>query len=258
MAMIQRLANILKGSRTSQKVSLRDRSGGEYPRLGYDNEDAAARAVKIVDGNSMTSYQRLVTLWNQVRWLDENNVAGALVECGSWRGGSSAMMALAHQAAGTPKRNLHVFDSFEGLPEPDAAVDGAQSVGYAGGNAAGTLTTIGKCVGTLDENKALILGKVGYPEALAHFHVGWFQDTLPKDAAAIGPIALLRLDGDWYDSTKVCLDHLYDRLVPGGIMVIDDYGHWEGCRKAVDEFFAARGERPMLHHIDKTARYIQA
>ena len=88
-----------------------------------------------------------------------------------------------------------------------------------------------------------------------HTHQGWFQDTVPRDAAAVGPIALLRLDGDWYDSTKVCLEGLYPSVVKYGSIVVDDYGHFEGCRKAVDEFVADLGYPVMLHHVDYSGRY---
>lgn len=239
------------------KLSLRDRLGPSYPPMGYDEEEMIRVAVGKVDSHTMVSYQRLGTLWNQVRWLDRAGINGALVECGSWRGGSCGMMALAHLASGVARRDLHVLDSFEGLPEPDARMDGERSITYAGGQAEGRLVGIGKCVGTLAENKKLILDQIAYPAERTHFHVGWFQETLPRVANEMGPIALLRLDGDWYQSTKVCLDHLFDLIVPGGLLILDDYGHWEGCRRATDEFLAARGLTPLLHHIDKTGRYMQ-
>ena len=82
----------------------------------------------------------------------------------------------------------------------------------------------------------MILDEIKVPDKLAHFHVGWFQNTVPVDAGKLGPIALLRLDGDWYDSTKVCLEHLYPLLSRGGIVIMDDYWAWEGCLKATDEY----------------------
>jgi len=237
--------------------TMRSRTDGKYPRLGYDEEELAVAAVRIVDDNTMTSYQRLVTLWNQIRYLDRAGIPGCLVECGSWKGGSSGMMALAHKASGPVSRHLHVFDSFQGLPEPDADHDGVVSIDYASGKAAGRMETIGKCVGTRAENETLILNTIAYPKELARFHEGWFQDTVPVEAPTLGPIALLRLDGDWYESTKVCLDHLFKLVSPKGIVVIDDYGHWEGCRKATDEFLAKLPYKPMLHFIDGTGRYLQ-
>jgi (2Fe-2S) ferredoxin len=83
---------------------------------------------------------------------------------------------------------------------------------------------------------------------------GLFQDTVPR--CDVGPIAVLHLDGDWYESVKVCLDHLYDRVSPGGVIQIDDYGHWEGARKAVDEFMVARRLTGPLRYLDYTGRQL--
>jgi O-methyltransferase len=80
---------------------------------------------------------------------------------------------------------------------------------------------------------------------------GWFQDTLPR--APVTTLALLRLDGDLYESTRVALDALYHRVGPGGFVVVDDYHTWPGCRRAVDEFLAERGERPEMERIDGSA-----
>lgn len=222
---------------------------------GFDNEVEAKEAVKLVRGNTMTSLERLVSLWNQVRYLDQYGVEGSLVECGVWKGGSIGLMALAHQRVGTARRELHLFDSFEGLPEPDSKVDGTKAISYSGQHAGGKLETIGKCVGPIEDSRELLFRRIGYPESKAKFHQGWFEETVPRVSATLGPIALLRLDGDWYSSTKICLDHLYERVVPNGVVVIDDYGHWEGCRKAVDEFLPKLGHPVMLHFVDYTARY---
>lgn len=223
---------------------------------GFDEETEAKAAVRLVRSHTMTSLERLVSLWNQVRYLDRYKIEGAFVECGVWKGGSVGMMALAHRHSyPAPSRELHLFDSFEGLPEPDRTVDGDHAVSYSHQQAGGNLEAIGENVGPIEDNHELLFGRIGYPEANVHFHQGWLEETLPRDAGGIGKIALLRLDGDWYSSTKVCLDHLYDKVVKNGVVVIDDYGHWEGCRKAVDEFLASHATPVMLHHVDYTGRY---
>jgi O-methyltransferase len=227
----------------------------EYPRRHYDGEDLARQALKIVDAYTMTSYERMVTLWQQVRYLDGAGIAGCLVECGTWRGGAMGMMALAHLASGSPSRPLHLFDSFEGLPEPDAAKDGEMAAEYAGGRTSGALASIGQCVGALEDNRRLLGEIIGYPQALTHYHVGWFQDTVAPAAREVGPIALLRLDGDWYESTKICLEALIPIVSSGGIVVIDDYGKWPGCRQAVDEFMSRLSRPLFLNHIDPAGRY---
>lgn len=223
---------------------------------GFDEEHAAKEAVRRVRSHTMTSLERLVSLWNQVRYLDRYGIDGAFVECGVWKGGSVGMMALAHLSSNpSMKRELHLFDSFEGLPEPDRKVDGNKAVDYSAQHAEGNLEKIGKCVGPIEDNRDLLFRQIGYPESKVTFHQGWFENTLPKDALSLGKIALLRLDGDWYSSTKVCLDHLYGKVVKNGIIVVDDYGHWEGCRKAVDEFLASRRTPVFLNHVDYTGRY---
>jgi O-methyltransferase len=223
-------------------------------RHGYDDEEAIKDAVRQVRGHTMCSLERLATLWQQVRYLDRAGLEGALVECGTWRGGSVGMMALAHQAGSQPTRAIHLFDSFEGLPEPTAA-DGNKAIDYSSGRTSGSLQSIGRCEGPLEDNKDLLERRIGYPSDLLRYHVGWFQDTVAKAAPSIGPIAMLRLDGDWYESTKVCLDALEPLVVPGGVIVIDDYGHWEGCRRAVDEYLEAHPPPVLLHHVDYTGRY---
>ena len=255
--MITRLLQRLRGARASQSSLRESRSAnGEYPRLHYDDEDSARAAIAVVDDHTMVSYQRLVTLWQQVRYLDTAQIDGCLVECGTWRGGSSALMALAHLHSGAASRRLHMFDSFEGLPQPDARTDGESAVRYAAGNASAALTSIGQCVASIEDVRHLIHDVVGYPTELTQYHVGWFQQTVPADAAQVRAIALLRLDGDWYESTRICLQHLYPLVSSRGIVVIDDYGHWEGCRRAVDEFFGTLTTKPFLNHIDSTGRYV--
>ena len=110
--------------------------------------------------------------------------------------------------------------------------------------------------GTLQACQELLEQKIGYAPSLIEFHTGWFQDTVPTQAAKIGPIAVLRLDGDWYASTKVCLDHMYDQVSDGGFIIIDDYGTYDGCRLAVDEFFSSRQSHPFLNRVDASCYYL--
>lgn len=261
------LRNIIKKTKsvaavsgtTKKLISIRERrmaAGLSFPNLNYDEETLAREALSLVEDYTMTSYERMATLWNQVRYLDRAGVAGCLVECGTWRGGASGMMALAHLASGNPTRQIHLFDSFEGLPEPDKSVDGERAIHYASGNADGNLASIERCVGPLEDNQHVMHTLAKYPQQLTSYHVGWFENTIPAIKDSIGPIALLRLDGDWYSSTKVCLEGLFPLIQSGGMLVIDDYGAWEGCRKAVDEYLSALPRSFFLNYVDKTARYI--
>ena len=221
------------------------------------------QAIAEVRPNTMLTHPRLVSLYRQVEECEKRELQGAFVECGTWKGGAVGLMALANLRHGTARRMLHLFDSFEGIHEPDAAVDGPLAVsqvlsvqGGVGGRLVavqGLYEKFAGSVGTLEDNRNLLEKKIGYPVEFISYHKGWFQDTVPTATVTIGPIAILRLDGDWYVSTKICLDHLYPKVVPGGFVIVDDYGTYDGCRKAVDEYRATHGIRAMLERIDSSA-----
>jgi O-methyltransferase len=202
---------------------------------------------------TMTSSQRCRDLWDVCHRVFARQVPGSLVECGVWRGGSAAIMGRAAQHA-QERRHLHLFDSFEGLPEPDER-DGEHAIAYSAGRRTGALTSISKCEASLEEVKKILLEKLGLPGELVTFHRGWFQHTVPIAAKALGPIAVLRLDGDWYESTAVCLEHLYPLLSHGGALILDDYSAWQGCRKATDEYRAAHGIHSTITRVDDSAVY---
>ena len=117
------------------------------------------------------------------------------------------------------------------------------------------MESIDKCVGPLEDAKKIFFEILKLNEKNVVIKKGWFRDTLPVSKNEIGKIAILRLDGDWYESTKVCLDNLYDKVASGGYIIIDDYGHWEGAKKATDEFLAKKGIKPDLVKIDYTGVY---
>lgn len=162
-------------------------------------------------------------------------------------------MALANLRHGAERRCLHLFDSFQDLCEPDASVDGARALEQMRGLAKGEIGTSGALrpmrgvydafggPGTLEGNRQLLERTIGYDAGHIRYHVGWFQDTVPRAAGEIGDIAILRLDGDWYHSTVVCLEHLYPRVVRGGFVIIDDYRYYAGCTKAVEEYLRQHG-----------------
>jgi hypothetical protein len=217
----------------------------------YDHQAEAVELVRTCAPYTMTTLARMMSLYQLCRHIELTEVEGDLVECGVWRGGSAGIMAGANLRHGSRRRQLWLYDSFEGLPAATAA-DGRKAIELVGGKGGGELASTNVCVAP-EQDVVELLNMVGYPRADVHIIKGWFQDTVARNKPA--RIALLRLDGDWYESTKVCLDHLYPLVVPGGIVVIDDYGDWEGCRKAVDEYFAAHQMLPLLHHVDRTCRY---
>jgi O-methyltransferase len=203
------------------------------------------RAVRLVEPYTMVGFERLMNAYDVVKRAEAKALPGAIVECGVYKGGSAAVMTM----AASPARQVWLFDSFEGLPQPTAQ-DGDKAIEYSGERASGVLEPIGQCVGPLDVVRELFFGKLRIAPSRLHIRQGWFQETLPSARHEIGPIAVLRLDGDWYESTKVCLENLYDLVVPGGFVVIDDYGYWEGCKRAVDEFLASRNLDVDLIRVD--------
>ena len=209
-------------------------------------------AVQLVQPYTMVGFERLMNAYDLVRRAEEKGLRGAIVECGVYKGGSAAVMTM----AASSRPDVWLFDSFEGLPEPTVE-DGAMAVEYAGQRASGALEPIGQCVGPLDVVKELFFEKIGADPSRIHIRQGWFQETLPVARHEIGPIAVLRLDGDWYDSTRVCLENLYDLVIAGGFVLIDDYGYWEGCRRAVDEFFAARKLDVALNAVDDSGVWFE-
>jgi O-methyltransferase len=214
---------------------------------------ARSRALFNAAPYTMSTPRRGRVLWELTMETLRKDVQGCLVECGVWRGGSAAIMGMASRSAGK-NRVLHLFDSFEGLPEPDEK-DGASAKIYSGGKASGSLTSIRECAATLEEVKSMFKNCTSLPESQLRFHVGWFQHTVPADAKNLGPIAVLRLDGDWYESTRVCLDHLYPLLSSGGALLLDDYFAWEGCRKATDEYRSQHGISTPMTQLDADSGY---
>jgi len=234
--------------------------------LGWDLEAQARELIPSVADFTMVPVQRLINLYQQVMHCEQAGIAGSFVECGVWKGGSVALMALANLKSGKERRHLHLFDAFQEICEPDEAVDGARAVREVrqwapGGGVQGKLVPLKGMYnsfggpGTLEGNRELLETAIGYDPEFIHYHVGWFQDTVKDAAHSVGPIAILRLDGDWYASTKVCLEHLYNQVVSGGFLIVDDYGTYEGCKKAVDEFLAGRNFHPFLSHVDSDCRY---
>lgn len=194
--------------------------------------------------HTLTRSSRLNVLYTLVRDLDRRRIPGAIVECGVYRGGSAAVMADA--AGGT--RDLHLFDSFQGLPPP----------GEKDGRLAREHFHEGWCEGGVEEVRGL-LERMHFPAARLHVHVGWFQETLP--VAALDQVAMLHVDADWYDSVILCLRTFYDRVPAGGYIVLDDYGRWEGCTRATDDFLEERGlkgrvsvRNPPFHFFEKPDR----
>lgn len=221
--------------------------------LPVDFDRESADTIRAVRAYTMTSPERLFALIQAVRHVSSASVPGDIVECGVWRGGSMMAAALTLIACSDTRRGLHLFDTFEGMTPPttkDVAMDG---------RAASTLLRSPRttdpesvwCYAGIDEVRAA-MGSTGYPAERIHYIQGRVEDTIPRSAPA--RIAVLRLDTDWYESTRHELEHLYPLLSPGGLLIVDDYGHWAGCRQAVDEYFGTRDIKLLLNRIDYTGR----
>jgi O-methyltransferase len=201
---------------------------------------------------TMTSRERMYAVYQATRYIVEADVPGDIVECGVWRGGSSMMAALTLMSAGGGDRRLWLYDTFEGMPEP-----GQHDVGPDGRNAHGEWERNRQdgyndwCYSPLEEVRANILS-AGIAADAFELVQGRVEDTIP--ARAPERIALLRLDTDWYESTRHELAHLFPRLSPRGTLLVDDYGHWEGVRAAVDEYRREQGISLLLNRTDYAGR----
>ena len=191
---------------------------------------------------TMVPVESLIDLGQLVEAVLTYDIPGHFVECGVWRGGASFLMADLLRRAGVRDRKVWLFDSFEGLPPPQE-IDGDAALTYAD-NKDGP-GNFDNCRASLAEVQrfAVQLGLASYTE----FVKGWFEQTLPVQRERLGPIAILRIDGDWYSSVRCCLDNLYDQVVDSGFVVLDDYYTYDGCAVAVHEFL---GERRIAHRIE--------
>jgi hypothetical protein len=200
------------------------------------NSAAAARAAAIIEvmPYSLVGTGGLEATYDAVASIEEGSITGALVECGVAQGGSAALMATTSATYGK-HRPVWLFDSYEGLPDPTAE-------DFVEGKTGRHVRPLprGSCLGTYEEVDALLFSKFHLDRRDIHMVKGWFQDTLVEQREAIGAIALLRIDGDWYDSVKCCLEALYDQVVAAGYVIIDDYSSCYGAQRAVDEFLANR------------------
>ncbi|MES2734297.1 MAG: TylF/MycF/NovP-related O-methyltransferase [Bacteroidota bacterium] len=201
---------------------------------------------------TMTTLERMYSAYKAATYVAQHQIPGAIVECGVWKGGSSMMMALALLQKGVQDRDVYLFDTFEGMPEPgekDQDLKGTSAYGTWQEGQTDQVNTW--CYSPLEEVQQNLIS-TGYPKEKIHFIKGKVEDTIPKTIPSA--IALLRLDTDWYDSTYHELVHLYPLLSQRGVLIIDDYGHWQGAREATDQYFVENKVAMLLNRIDYTGR----
>lgn len=214
-----------------------------------DLSDEDRAIVRRAAPFTMTGTERRASLLLAVDYVVKNKIPGDIVECGVWRGGCMMVVALALMARGDTSRHLYLYDTFEGMTKPtDNDKDHLEETAAAQMDARGGVW----CDASLQDVQAN-MWSTGYPRDKIHFVKGPVEQTIPGTLPKKN-IALLRLDTDWYESTRHELHHMYPLLEKDGVLVIDDYGHWQGARKAVDEYFAATGKPVFLHRVDYTAR----
>ena len=209
--------------------------------------------IQAVQPFTMTSPQRVLALCNAVQYILQNQILGSFVECGVWRGGSMAAVARTLVQRGVSDRDLWLYDTFDGMSEPTE-----KDVDFLGKTARQLLQTEDPqdaksvwCRSPLGGVQA-VMDQTSYPRKRIKFVEGKVEETLLQHLPQ--RIALLRLDTDWYESTRLELEKLFPLMSPGGVLIIDDYGHWQGCRRAVDEYFQEHQIAMMLNRIDYTGR----
>jgi O-methyltransferase len=198
----------------------------------------ASKELKAISAYSMGSFLTLENLNALAVDVLERDIQGDFVECGVFNGGSAAAVACAIRSS---DRKIWLYDSFEGMPEITAA-DGPVAADF-----------VGECVG--DEAKVHAAMRLArFPEDRYVIRKGWFQDTFTAGPMS-GSVAFLHIDADWYDSVQLALETFYDRVSTGGVIILDDFGHWEGCREAFYDFAADRGIKPLLERFGHTQAY---
>ncbi len=234
-------------------------AGPDHLALLLDGaSEADRRIVEASLQHSMTGPARVLALIDAVRYCDARQVEGAFVECGVWRGGSVLAMLMTLQDLGNDSRDIYLYDTFEGMTEPtnydtsDLAPPALQTWSEAQQENRVAWPEVFDSELVCEESVRRLLAQTGYPADRLHFVRGPVEQTIPGQVPK--EIALLRLDTDWYESTRHELVHLFPRLRPGGVLIIDDYGHWHGARRAVDEYFASEHPPLLLGRIDYTAR----
>ena len=218
-----------------------------------DMEDSFLELYAECRDFTMTSIERMYALYKAVEYVSDYGIAGDLVECGVWKGGSCMMMALTLLSRGETGRNIYLYDTFRGMCEP-----GKYDYTVHDGRSGRSRWTVAERDGynklyyaPLNEVKANLYS-TGYPREHLIFVEGKVEDTIPRVVPEA--ISLLRLDTDWYESTRHEMVHLYPLLAPGGVLLLDDYGYWAGSRRAVDEYFREIGEPVLLNRIDANGR----
>jgi O-methyltransferase len=224
----------------------------QEPGISHDIEKDKEfiKLYEKIKGDTLVEIERCYALYKAVEYILKNKIEGDFVECGVWRGGSCMLIAYLLMKAGITDRKIWLYDTFTGMTKPGLNDGEAEMKEWEERKMSDEKN--GWCLAAIDdvENN---MRSTKYPYENIRLVKGRVEDTIPVTQP--NSIALLRLDTDWYESTRHELLHLYPLLEKEGILIIDDYGAWQGAKKAVDEYFAANGQ-VYLNRIDYTGRLV--
>jgi hypothetical protein len=224
-----------------------------HKQIPSDFDELHKNIYAQVADYTMTSPERIYSLIEAVRYVEKNKIEGDVVECGVWKGGSMIAVAETLKFCNSYKRELYLYDTYEGMSAPtehDKTFYGKDAESLLKENTNKESNRVW-AYSTLEDVK-LAIKKTSYPEDKIKFIKGKVEETIPGTIPL--KIAILRLDTDWYESTRHELIHLFPLLTKGGVLILDDYGHWQGARKAVDEYFQNHITPILLNRIDETGR----
>lgn len=228
-------------------------SSDQSKKHPVDFTDEEIDLISLAKPYTMTSPERIVSLSRAIDYIEDNSIDGDIVECGVWKGGSMMVAAKKLMIRNTKSRNIVLFDTFDGMSDPSS-----EDISYDNYRAKELLSSSQKnnpnsiwCYAPIEEVKENLY-KTGYTREKIHFIKGKVEETLQNNVP--DKIALLRLDTDWYESTYMEMKILYPRLQRGGILIVDDYGHWSGAKKAIDQYVQENKLKLFLSRIDYTGR----
>jgi len=236
-------------------AALRDRGITVTREFSADMSPETIETIRFVRPYTMTTVQRIEAVISATHYVVKNDIPGAFVESGVWMGGSIMAAARTLVELGATGRDLYLYDTFEGLPAPgehDGITGSDQAITelYESANSGSGKPFLDAPVDIVRNN----LARTGYPMDRVHTIPGLVEDTIPTSAP--DQVAFLRLDTDWYTSTKVEMETLFPRLSAHGVLIVDDYAYLDGPRKAVDEYLADFPVPIYLHRIDSSGRMI--
>jgi len=218
------------------------------PQTEYPNyvDPQFIRIFERHRSNTMVSWPGCYQAFQAARHIAKSGVGGAVVQCGVWRGGLAAVVADTLAMEGDKDREFYLYDSFEGMPAPADCDVRVHAPGDRALDIYNTHKTNGESWARAEPHQvASALALSRYESERFKVVSGDVLETIPAKAPEL--IALLHLDTDWYESTRHEMEHLFPRLAPGGVLIVDDYWHWNGARRAVDEYLASVDEQLLLN-----------